>query len=112
MQLCSRVRIRYISGMAITIRNKDTEAMIRQLGKRRNEGPSAVVNRAVREALEREGQVSQEEYERRMRAFEELARKYPPPDPKIPWGEIEAEMQSLFDYLDEEGEADQESSPA
>ena len=29
--------------MAITIRNKETEAMIRRLGKRRNEGPSAVV---------------------------------------------------------------------
>ena len=88
--------------MAITIRNKDTEAMIRQIGKRRNEGPSAVVKRLAEQELQRNGEVQQEEYARRMRAFEELARKYPPPEPKVPWAEIEREMDAVFDYLDEE----------
>jgi hypothetical protein len=112
MLLCSRadnLQVRSTS-VAITIRNKETEAIIRRLGKRRNEGPSAVVSRLAKEALAREGQVSQEEYERRMRAFEQLAREFPPPEPKVPWSEIEAEMQSLFDYLDEEEMPASESS--
>ena len=88
--------------MAITIRNKETEAMIRRLGQRRNEGPSAVVSRLAKEAIAKEGQVSQFEYERRMKAFDELARLYPPPEPRVPWSEVEAEMQALFDYLDED----------
>jgi len=88
--------------MAITIRNKDTEAMIRRIGKRRNEGPSAVVKRLAEQELQRNGEVQQEEYARRMRAFEELAQKYPPPGPKVPWAEIEREMDAVFDYLDEE----------
>jgi hypothetical protein len=90
--------------MAITIRNKETEAMIRRIGRVRGEGPSAVVNRLAKEELQRSGSASQEEYERAMRAFEELTRKYPPPEPKIPWSEVEAEMDALFDYLDEESE--------
>jgi hypothetical protein len=88
--------------MAITIRNKDTEAMIRRIGKRRDEGPSAVVKRLAEQELQRSGEVPKEEYERRMRLFDELARKYPPPEPEVPWSEIEKEMDELFDYLDEE----------
>ena len=76
--------------------------MIRRIGKNRGEGPSAVVRRLAEQELQRNGEVSQAEYKRRMLAFEELARKYPPPEPKIPWSEIEAEMQAIFDYLDEE----------
>jgi hypothetical protein len=88
--------------MAITIRNKETEAKIRQLGRRWNRGPSAVVKRLAEQELNKEVQVSPEEYERRMRIFEKLAQDFPPPEPKMPWSEIEAEMQSLFDYLDED----------
>jgi hypothetical protein len=88
--------------MAITIRNKETEAIIRRIGKRRNEGPSAVVSRWAREALEREGTVSQSEYEKRMAAWDELMALAPPRDPNLTWEQIEAEMQSLFDYLDED----------
>jgi hypothetical protein len=88
--------------MAITIRNKETEAIIRRLGKRRNEGPSAVISRLAKEALEREGQVPQEEYEERMKAWDELMALAPPRDPNVTWADIEQEMQSLFDYLDEE----------
>lgn len=88
--------------MAITIRNKDTEAMIRRIAKRRNEGPSAVVKHLAEQELQRNGEVPQEEYERRMRVFDELARKYPPPEPKVPWSEMEKEMDALFDYLDDD----------
>jgi hypothetical protein len=42
--------------MAITIRNKTTEAMIREIGRRRGEGPSAVV-RYLAESKLRELQV-------------------------------------------------------
>jgi len=88
--------------MAITIRNKETEAIIRRVGKSRNEGPSAVVSRWAREALKQEGQVSQQEYEGRMAAWDELMELAPPRDPSLTWAEIEAEMQGLFDYLDED----------
>lgn len=98
--------------MAITIRNKDTEAMIRRIGKRRNEGPSAVVKRLAEQELLRNGQVSQGEYERRMRVFDELARKYPPSEPKVPWSEVEREMDALFDYLDEDALPNQRKTSA
>lgn len=39
--------------MAITIRNRDTEAMIRALGKRRSLGPSGVIRRLAEEELVR-----------------------------------------------------------
>lgn len=88
--------------MAITIRNKETEAMIRRLAKRRNEGPSAVIRRLAEDELRREGEVSRDEYMRRMLVFDELARRYPPVDPKVPWSEIEEEIDSIFDDLDAE----------
>jgi hypothetical protein len=88
--------------MAITIRNKETEAMIRRLGERRNEGPSAVIRRIAEEALQRDGQVSQEEYERRMKAWDDLMALAPPRDPNLTWEDIEREMNSLYDYLDDE----------
>ena len=90
--------------MAITIRNKQTEAMIRRLGERRNEGPSAVIRRIAEDALQRDGQVSQEEYERRMKAWDELMALAPPRDSSLTWEDIEREMQSLYDYLDDDSE--------
>jgi hypothetical protein len=88
--------------MAITIRNKETEANIRAIGKRRGEGPSAVVARLAKQELEREGQVTQSEYERRMAAWDELTALAPPRDPNLTWADIEREMDSLFDYLEED----------
>ena len=90
--------------MAITIRNKTTEELIRKIGRRTGEGPSAVVRRlAEREVAQPAGDtVSPEEVARRMKAFEELRRKYPPPDPRPTWEEVEREMDALFDYLDED----------
>ena len=87
--------------MAITIRNKQTESMIRELGKRWNQGPSETVRRLAARELSRPAR-TQAEIDRDMQAFEELARKYPPPNDGRTWADIEAEMQSIFDYLDEE----------
>lgn len=89
--------------MAITIRNKATEEMIRKIGRRTGEGPSAVIRRLVeRETAGEEGAVPEEEVRRRVAVFEELARKYPPPDPKPTWEEIERETDALYGYLDAE----------
>jgi hypothetical protein len=88
--------------MAITIRNKHTEALIRQIGARTGEGPSAVVKRLAERALEEApGRVSQAEYERRMAAWDDLMKLAPPRDPNLTWSEVEQEMNSIFgDGLD------------
>lgn len=100
MQLCSRPVICYGADMAITIRNKETEAILRRLGERWSQGPSAVIARLAKDALKREGQVSPDEYERRMKGWDELMKLAPPRDPNLKWEDIEREMQSLYDYLD------------
>lgn len=84
--------------MAITIRNKTTEELIREIGRRTGEGPSAVVRRLVTaEAAGRKDRaVPAEEVERRLAYFEELRRKYPPPDDGVTWSEIEEETGSIF----------------
>lgn len=88
--------------MAITIRNKEVEAKIRKLGKRRSEGPSAVISRLVNEEVKREGQVSDADYQRRMAAWDEVMALAPPRDPNVTWQDLEREMDSVYDYLDEE----------
>jgi hypothetical protein len=89
--------------MAITIRNKDTEAIIRRLGKRWNEGPSGVVSRLAKQEEQRAEEVDQAEKERRMKAWDELMALAPPRDPNLTWQDIEKEMDSLFDYFEEDG---------
>ena len=72
--------------MAITIRNKETEAMIRRIGARNGEGPSATVHRLAERALEETPSVAPPEVQAKRRAeFEELWRKYPrrPGDPSF-----------------------------
>jgi hypothetical protein len=88
--------------MAITIRNKTTEELIRKIGRRTGEGPSAVVHRLVAaEALgQTEQKVSEEEIRRRIQFMRELREKYPPPDPRPTWEEVERERDALYDYLD------------
>jgi hypothetical protein len=107
MQLCSQIRQGYNASppevtMAITIRNKETEDMVRRIGKRWGAGPSAVVKRLAEKELAQNGRVSPPEYAKRMKVFEDLARDFPPQDPKPAWEELEAEMQAMFDYLDDE----------
>ena len=83
--------------MAITIRNQKTEELIRRIGRRTGEGPSAVVRRlAEREADGQDNTVPEDEVRRRMQRFDELARKYPQAGPKMSWKEIEREMDSIF----------------
>ncbi len=91
--------------MAITIRNQKTEELIRKIGRRTGEGPDAVITRlVVKEAnSETVGEVSREEYERRMKALRDISEKYPPPEPPISWAEAEREMDAIFDYIEEEG---------
>ena len=91
--------------MAITIRNKETEAMIRQIGKRRKEGPSAVVRYLAKQEIGQEGGAPSQDPQRRARLWAELDREFPTPGKKPTWDEIEAEMQEMFDYLDDQGDA-------
>jgi hypothetical protein len=88
--------------VAITIRNKQTEELIRKIGRRTGEGPSAVVARLVEAEAKNglAGTVPEEEVRRRIAAFEKLAAKHAPPDPKPSWKEIQREMDALYDYLD------------
>ena len=90
--------------MAITIRNKETEELIRRIGRRTGEGPSAVIRRlAEKEAGQQPAGVPEEEVRRRIAEFEAIAKEFPPPDPKPSWAEIEWEMDSLFDDAPDEG---------
>jgi hypothetical protein len=84
--------------VAITIRNKTTEELIRKIGSRTGEGPSAVIRRlAENENRQQPQRVSEDEVKRRVRAMEELAEKYRDPDaPKRSWQQIEREMDSIF----------------
>jgi hypothetical protein len=84
--------------MAITIRNKQTEELIRKIGRRTGEGPSAVIARLVKaEASGRNDQkVPEEEVRRRLALFEELSKKYPHTGPALTWTQIEEEMDSIF----------------
>lgn len=78
--------------MAITIRNTEVEAMIREIGRHTGEGPSAVIARAVRNLKGR--RLTPEESRRK---FERLMRDVPPRDPNLTWKDLEDEMNSIFD---------------
>jgi hypothetical protein len=86
--------------MAITIRNKTTEELIRKIGRRTGEGPSAVIRRLVeREASTNDNSkpVPPEVVKQRMRELEESRLRHThPDDPKLTWAEIEEEMDSIF----------------
>ena len=79
--------------MAITIRNKQTEELIRRIGRRTGEGPSAVVARAVRALSQDFDKVSAAEKRKR---FESLMKLTPPRDPELSWKDIESDMDSIF----------------
>jgi hypothetical protein len=87
--------------MAITIRNKETEAMIRRLGERWHEGPSAVVKRLAETELGREDTVSDAEYQRRMQIWDEIEKEFPPPTEEEK-REMQHELDTMYDYLDDD----------
>jgi hypothetical protein len=88
--------------MAITIRNKKTEELIRLIGRRTGEGPSAVIRRLAQNEASGGSHQNEAEIRQRIAAMEELSRKFPPPEPKPSRDEIERERDALFDYLDED----------
>ena len=88
--------------MAITIRNKETEAMIRRIGVLRGEGPSATIRRLAEQECRDAPKVAPPEVQAARRAkFAELDRKYPV-DPNGPsfeeaMAEIDAFQSDLHD---------------
>lgn len=87
--------------MAVTIRNKQTEAMLRQLGLKWRAGPSGVVRRLAEQELARAGTVTPEEFKRRMKIWDELEREFPPPTEEEK-RQMQYEMDHMYDYLDRE----------
>ncbi len=90
--------------MAITIRNKTTEDLIRKIGRRTGEGPSAVIRRLAENENRNAATaaVPEEEVQRRFALIEELGRKYPPPDPSPTREEINADIDAMYSYLYED----------
>lgn len=87
--------------MAITIRNRETEAMLRQLGMRWGLGPSRVIRRLAEEELVRSGTTSPEEFASRMKLWDELEREFPPPSEEEK-RQMQYELDHMYDYLDDE----------
>ena len=87
--------------MAITIRNKRTEDMIHRIGKRNAEGPSRTIQRLAEKELANGFASPAEPLEESERLWAELMALAPPRDPNLNWEDIEQEMQSLFDYMEE-----------
>lgn len=82
--------------MAITIRNKETEAMIRKLGKRWDAGPSAVIRRLAENEIGAKSGAGGGDYERLSAAIRALRRKYPPPAEKLSPEELKRERDAIF----------------
>jgi len=94
-----------IGPVAITIRNKTTEELIRKIGRRTGEGPSAVVRRLAENEnsnLETPVPPKADVVRQRMRELEESRLRHShPDDPQLTWPEIEKAMDSIFgDELD------------
>lgn len=87
--------------MAITIRNKKTEELIRSIGRRTGEGPSAIVRRMAEKEAGIDRTPAPEEVARRVKLLEDLRREFQAPEPRMTWADVEREMDSLFDYLED-----------
>lgn len=78
--------------MAITIRNTEIEAMIREIGRQTGEGPSAIIARAVRSLNGR--RLTPEESRKK---FDRLMRSVPQRDPGLTWKDLEDDMNRIFE---------------
>lgn len=89
---------RKVGPVAITIRNKETEELIRRIGRRTGEEPDAVMLRLVKaeDTSRQASTVPPEEVAKRREFFEQLRKKYPPPEDQMTWAEVEEEMDSIF----------------
>ena len=93
--------------MAITIRNKEIEAMIRTICDHTGEGPTALIHRLASQALENpRSRRPRDEIRRRMAELEESTRRHAPPPSERPSPEESRRMQRELDaYLDEGADA-------
>jgi len=83
--------------MAITIRNKETEALIRKIGRRTGEGPSAVITRLVTNEAGGKSRLPPDVVKGRVARIRELRDRYKhPDDPKLTREEAEREMNAIF----------------
>ena len=92
--------------MAITIRNKTTEELIRKIGRRTGEGPSAIVKRLAQAEVKGEQAVSPDVVKRRIERIRTLRAEHKhPDDPKLTWEEAEREMDAIFGDEDDQRRA-------
>ena len=92
--------------MAITIRNKATEELIRQIGRRTGEGPSAIVRRLAQAEIKGEQTVPPDVVQRRIARIRALRAEHKhPDDPKLTWEEAEREMDAIFGDEDDQRRA-------
>jgi hypothetical protein len=91
--------------MAITIRNRTTEAMIRELGERWGSGPSGVIKRLAERELQGTASVSKAEAQRLMRLWDEADREFSPPSEEEA-AAMRHELDHMYDYLDDEAAAE------
>lgn len=82
--------------MAIAIRNKTTEAMIRAIGRRRGEGPSAVVRYLAENKLREFEVVDPERSAQRKEAIRKVMAGRPRLTDEQKW-EIGRRMEELYD---------------
>jgi hypothetical protein len=83
--------------VAITIRNKQTEAGIRALGRLRGEGPSAVISRLVEQELRAtSAELHTGDAARRRKALEDWLATLPPVTEEDR-REIDRAMQEMYD---------------
>jgi hypothetical protein len=87
--------------MAITIRNRQTEAMIRKIGKRTGEGPSALLYRLAAAEIEREEAQESEAAKMRLASWDALDEAFPPPSEEEK-AKMRRTIETMFDYLDDE----------
>ena len=82
--------------MAITIRNRETEDMIRELGRRNREGPSAVVRRLAERALLQEGLAREDEKLREDRlALDRWEESRSAAKPKVSFAQIMSDIDDV-----------------
>jgi hypothetical protein len=89
------------SAIALTIRNKSTEAMLRRLGQRWNVGPSGVIRRLAEEELARLEAPTPDEIAKRLAGWDELMAMVPE-FTEADKQRMQRELDHMYDYLDGE----------
>lgn len=82
--------------MAITIRNKETERIIRDVGSQTGEGPSALIARLVGQEERRLAEARKARREERRKALDALMAATPKATPED-WEDIQRIMDDMYD---------------